>query len=63
MTRLSILLLTLISTATTQAAERQTGDMSVDRVHSKIFRHQYTIYDHEFCGSDVCVDFDNHPAA
>jgi outer membrane protein assembly factor BamB len=44
---------------TTVAAERQTGEMSVNRVRSKLFRHQYTIYDREFCGSEVCVDFDN----
>ncbi|MEZ6032960.1 MAG: VCBS repeat-containing protein [Planctomycetaceae bacterium] len=59
MTRLSILLLALISAAITQASELQTGNMSSGRVHSKLFRHQYTIYDHEFCGSEVCVDFDN----
>lgn len=59
MTRLSIILLALFSAAITQASERQTGEMSFNRVHSKLFRHQYTIYDHEFCGSEVCVDFDN----
>lgn len=39
--------------------ERQTGEKSIDRVASKLFRHQYTIYDREFCGSEACVDFDN----
>lgn len=33
--------------------------MSVNRVQSKLFRHQYTIYDRDFCGSEVCVDLDN----
>jgi outer membrane protein assembly factor BamB len=48
----------LVATAAT-AAEPQTSELSVDRVRSKLFRHQYTIYDREFCGSEVCVDFDN----
>lgn len=26
---------------------------------SKLFRHQYTIHDPDFCGAQVCVDFDN----
>lgn len=35
-----------------------TNDRSADRVRSALFRHQYTIYDREFCGSEVCADFD-----
>jgi len=52
--------LTWIAFATlTSAGEPQTGERSVERVRSKLFRHQYTLYDREFCGSEVCVDFDN----
>ncbi len=58
MTRTIICLILLAATAAI-AAEAQTGEMSVNRVRSKLFRHQYTIYDREFCGSEVCVDFDN----
>jgi len=32
--------------------------MTREGVRSTLFRHQYTIHDHEFCGSEVCVDFD-----
>lgn len=59
MTRMTVCLAMLVTAATTQADERQTGEMSVNRVQSKLIRHQYTIYDREFCGSEVCVDFDN----
>ncbi|MFN0056776.1 MAG: FG-GAP repeat domain-containing protein [Planctomycetales bacterium] len=58
MTR-TILCLMLLAGSGATAAEPQTGAMSVNRVQSKLFRHQYTIYDREFCGSEVCVDFDN----
>ncbi|MBM4005941.1 MAG: hypothetical protein FJ295_22090, partial [Planctomycetes bacterium] len=58
MTRTVTCLMLLAATAAI-AAEPRTGEMSVDRVRSKLFRHQYTIYDREFCGSEVCVDFDN----
>ena len=33
-----------------------------DRFHvnqSKLFRHQYSLNDRDFCGAQVCVDFDN----
>ena len=43
----------------TWAEDPQTGEMSVRRVSSKLFQHQYSIYDREFCGSEVCMDFDN----
>jgi outer membrane protein assembly factor BamB len=59
MTRTIICLMLLLVGVTTVDAEPQTGEMSVNRVRSKLFRHQYTIYDREFCGSEVCVDFDN----
>ena len=34
--------LTLLATTSAISAEPQTGEMSVDRVRSKLFRHQYT---------------------
>ncbi len=59
MTRTFIGLMGIAVATLTSAEEPQTGQRSVDRVQSKLFRHQYTIYDREFCGSEVCVDFDN----
>ena len=41
------------------AAEPQTGQRVVRPIHSKLFRHQYSIYDLDFCASQVCADFDN----
>ena len=59
MARTALYLAMLTSVTITDAGERQTGEMSVNRVRSKLFRHQYTIYDRDFCGAQVCVDFDN----
>jgi outer membrane protein assembly factor BamB len=54
-----IVVFVVLTTAAAGGAERQSGERSVDRVRSKLFRHQYTIYDRDFCGTEVCVDFDN----
>ncbi|MDA1055214.1 MAG: PmoA family protein [Planctomycetota bacterium] len=59
MTRVTVCVVMLAAGSATLADERQTGEMSFQRVQSKLFRHQYTVYDREFCGSEVCVDFDN----
>ena len=37
----------------------RTGERRTHAIQSKLFRHQYTIYDHDFCGVQVCVDFNN----
>ena len=56
----SILLIFLLAVAAcAEGGERQTGEQSVDRVRSRLFRHQYTIYDRDFCGTEVCVDLEN----
>ncbi|MCH2400776.1 MAG: PQQ-binding-like beta-propeller repeat protein [Pirellulales bacterium] len=41
------------------AAEPVTGQRVTRPIASRLFRHQYTIYDREFCGAQVCADFDN----
>jgi len=38
--------------------EPLTGENVTRSVQSKLFRHQYTIYDDDFCGAQVCVDID-----
>jgi hypothetical protein len=59
MTRaLSTLLVLLLPAVSAIGGEQLIERTSGDRVQSALFRHQYTIYDHEFCGSEACVDFD-----
>ena len=41
------------------ATDAETGVRVTRPVQSKLFRHQYTIYDRDFCGAQVCVDFDD----
>ena len=43
-----------------QAGEPVTFPGSADSpLASKLFRHQYSLRDPDFCGAQVCVDFDN----
>ena len=37
-----------------------TGERVTRPLASKLFRHQYTIYDPSFCGAQACVDFDGN---
>ena len=48
-----------IACTSAQGAEPSTGDRVTRAVKSKLFSHQYTIYDSDFCGAQVCVDFDD----
>ena len=55
---LIVLLLNVAGRCGAEDAGGPASDRSVGRVRSELFRHQYTIDDREFCGSEVCVDFD-----
>ncbi|MAV38421.1 MAG: hypothetical protein CMJ59_23535 [Planctomycetaceae bacterium] len=45
--------------AAANASDPVTGQRVTRPIESRLFRHQYTIYDHDFCGAQVCVDFDH----
>jgi len=42
------------------AEQPVTGERVTRPLASKLFRHQYTIYDPSFCGAQACVDFDDN---
>ena len=37
-----------------------TGQRVTRPLKSRLFHHQYTIYDRSFCGAQACVDFDDN---
>lgn len=54
-TEFALVWICCVSSVAAAAGDERTA---IERVSSTLFRHQYTIYDHEFCGSEVCLDFD-----
>src|SRR5262245_10241672 len=56
---LPCVLLLLAASAAHAADLPTTGERSTERVRTKLFRHQYTVYDRDFCSSEGCVDFDS----